>query len=304
VGRAASPPRTIRARPPCGRRSSPSTSEIATYGDAPEAARLHYECGRIWEEKLAQPRNAWQCYNRAFQLQPAFLPNIRAARRLASQVGNWNVAVQIIDSELGVVRDAELRAHLLHTRGRILEEKLGRAEEARAVYEAALQEAPGHVEVLRQLERLAIAAGDWPRVMELRGRLLERASDPQVAVQLLLSQARMKLSQAADAAGAAELYRQVLARDPQNAIAIHALRRLYNEAQDWAPLVELVLAEASASDEPAAASELYYRAARLLKEQLGDDERALQALQRALELSPGDHMVLAALAQMLEGLMR
>jgi cellulose synthase operon protein C len=278
--------------------------EIATLGEQPEAARLYYECGRIWEEKLAQPRNAWQCYNRAFQLQPGYLPNIRAARRLASQVGNWNVAVQIIDSELSAVEDAGLRAHLLHTRGRILEEKLGRVDDARAAYEAALREAPGHVEVLRQLERLALAANDWARVAELRGLLLERASDPQVAVQLLLSLARMRLGQGQDPAGAEELYRQVLARDPHNPIAMQALRRLYTESRKWEPLVELLLAEAAALEEPAAACERTYRAARLLKEQVGDDERAIQALQKALELSPGDHMVLAELALMLEGLMR
>jgi len=278
--------------------------EIATLGELPEAARLYYECGRIWEEKLAQPRNAWQCYNRAFQLQPGYLPNIRAARRLASQVGNWNVAVQIIDSELGAVADPSLRAHLLHTRGRILEEKLGRVDDARAAYEAALKESPGHVEVLRQLERLAIAASDWGRVVELRELLLERASDPQVAVQLLLSLARMRLGQGKDAAGAEELYRQVLARDPRNPIAMQALRRLYTEASNWEPLVGLLLAEAATLEEPGAASERMYRAARLLKDQLGDDERAIQALQKALELSPGDHMVLAELALTLEGLMR
>ena len=82
--------------------------------------------GKIWEEKLAQPRNAWNAYNKAFQLQPKYLPNIRAARRLASQVGNWNVAVQILDSEIEAVEDTTEKAHLLHRKGLILEEKLSR----------------------------------------------------------------------------------------------------------------------------------------------------------------------------------
>jgi tetratricopeptide (TPR) repeat protein len=278
--------------------------EIAALGDGPEAARLYYECGRIWEDKLAQPRNAWQCYNKAFALSPTFLPDIRAARRLASQVGNWNVAVQIIDSELAATRSPAQRAHLLHTRGRLLEEKLGRAEDARAAYEAALAENPAHLEVLRQLERMAVAASDWPRVLDLRQRQLAQTDEPQVRVQLLLGLARLQLSHTQDGKAVERTYRQVLELEPQNRIALTALRRLYHASGRWEPLVEVLLHEAALLEEPAAAAERLYRAARLLKEQLGDDERALQCLQQALELVPGDHMVLAEMAQLVEGLMR
>ncbi len=86
--------------------------EIEALGDVPEAAALYFECGRIWEEKLAQQRNAWICYNKAFQLRPHLLPNIRAACRLASQIGNWNATVQILESEAEATDEALGKAYL------------------------------------------------------------------------------------------------------------------------------------------------------------------------------------------------
>ena len=54
-------------------------------------------CGR---SPLKHPRNAAVAYQSAFKLAPRFLANIRAARRLFAEVGNWVMVVQLIDAEL------------------------------------------------------------------------------------------------------------------------------------------------------------------------------------------------------------
>jgi tetratricopeptide (TPR) repeat protein len=278
--------------------------ELAAIGDVPAAASLHYESGRIWEEKLAQPRNAWQCYNRAFQLQPRLVPNIRAARRLASQVGNWNVSVQIIDSEIEAIGDPRVKAHLLQSKGLVLEEKLGQIDQARKAYNAALEAMPTDVEILRQIERLAISSGDWKTVLDMRAKLLELVEDPRNIVQLLLSCARIHHVHFNDAKRAEDLYEQVLKHDPDNRIAIQAMRQIYADTRRHEKLLDLLFKEATLTADPAAATNLLYQAARIQREQLNDEEQALAALQRALGLSPNDHMILGEMAQLYENLMR
>ncbi|MBN2495414.1 MAG: tetratricopeptide repeat protein [Deltaproteobacteria bacterium] len=278
--------------------------ELAAIGDTPAAAILHYESGKIWEEKLAQPKNAYQCYSTAFQLAPQLSPNIRAARRLASQVGNWNLTVQILDSEIESCADATYKAHLHHKRGQILEEKLGRTDEARASYQAALELAPDSVEFLRQMERLAISAGEWDRVIQVREVLLGSVADPRIKVQLLLSVARLLQVHFQDDARAEVHYLQVLELEPQNLMAIRALRQIYKKAQRHQPMLDLLLIEAGLTADPASAALLYYQAARIQREKLADDEKAIESLTQALNLRPDDHMLLSELAQVHETLMR
>ncbi len=278
--------------------------EIAAIGDVPAAAILYYESGKIWEEKLAQPEKAWSFYKKAFQLQPKLTPNICAAERLASQVGNWHLAIQILDSEADANDDAGVKAYLNVRRGQILEEKLGKAEDARAAYEAAVNLAPDNVEILRQLERLCISTGDWKTVLQVRAKLLDLVQDPAVRVQLLLSSAKIHTLHFKDDQQAEAQYRKILEIDPGNLAALAALRSLYSARKRHEELLEVVQKEAEVTADPTIAAWLHYQAARLLREQMGDDDKALGALQRALALTPGNHMVLAEMAHIHENLMR
>jgi tetratricopeptide (TPR) repeat protein len=278
--------------------------EIAAIGDVPAAAILYYESGKIWEEKLAQPEKAWSFYKKAFQLQPKLTPNIRAAERLASQVGNWHLAIQILDSEAEAIDDAQVKAYLNLRRGQILEEKLGKAEEARAAYETAVRLASDNVEILKQFERLCISTGDWKTVLEVRAKLLEHIQDNAVRVQLLLASAKIYTVYFQNDKEAEVQYRRVLDLEPGNMAALAALRSLYSARKRHEELLEILQKEAGVTADPTIAAWLHYQAARLLREQMGDDDKALGALQRALALTPGNHMVLAEMAHIHENLMR
>jgi cellulose synthase operon protein C len=278
--------------------------EIAAIGEVPAAAGLYYESGKLWEEKLAQPRNAWNCYNKAFQLLPALLPNIRAAGRLASQVGNWNVAVQIVDSEIEAVEDPTRKAYLHMRRGLILEEKLGRVEEAQVAYETAVSIVPDNVELLKQYERLAISSGDWKTVLEIRSKLIDLIGDPAIKVQQILSCARIYQVHFQDTRQAEAMYERAIEIDPENLAALAALRLYYAETGQNEKLLGVLQQEAQVTPEPVLSSWFLYRAARLLREQMGDEDKALESLARALALVPGNHMILAEMASIYENLMR
>jgi tetratricopeptide (TPR) repeat protein len=278
--------------------------EIAAIGEVPAAAILYYEAGKIWEEKLAQPEKAWSFYKKAFQLQPKLTPNIRAAERLASQVGNWHLAIQILESEIEATDDPSEKAHLSLRRGQILEEKLGKAEEARDAYESATRLAPDNVEVLKQFERLCISTGDWKAVLQMRASLLEHVQDAAVQVQLLLSSAKIHILHFQENQEAEALYKKALEIEPGNLAALAALRAMYATGKRHEDLLEILQKEAEVTADPTIAAWLHYQAARLLREQMGDDDKALGALQRALALTPGNHMVLAEMAHIHENLMR
>src|SRR5512139_3191768 len=66
--------------------------EAAALGARPAAAQFIYEVGRIYEEHLSDPAGALAFHRRALGLDPAFLPNLRACRRLAMDAGDDGLA--------------------------------------------------------------------------------------------------------------------------------------------------------------------------------------------------------------------
>ncbi len=279
-------------------------SEIAAIGEVPEAAHLYYESGKIFEEKLAQPHNAWGYYKKAFQLQPGLLPNIRAARRLASQMGNWKTAVMVLDSEIHATVDPYRRASLIQQRGRMLEEKLDRSDEARSMYEKAAALAPSSPELIKQLEKVYISYGDWKKAIEVRERLASLVEDPIVAGQLLMSCAKIAQVYAKDSATAEKMYQRVLDMDANNFEACQALKLIYETEGNYERMLDVLVGQARNESDPSAGAWMYYQAARLYRDQVGDEERALECLKKAVQLAPDNHMVLAEMANIYEGFMR
>jgi tetratricopeptide (TPR) repeat protein len=278
--------------------------EIEALGDVPEAAALYFECGRLWEEKLAQPRNAWICYNKAFQLRPNLLPNIRAACQLASQIGNWNATVQILESEAEATDDALGKAYLHLQRGLVLEEKLGRIDDASKAFESAVALAPNNIGCLRQIERLAVVAGDWPKVLEVRKRLVELISDQRMVVALLLSSAHILQVHLQDLSGAEAILQRIVTIEPGQHSALRELARIYAKDRRFEAQVEILNKELAVTTKPAEAAALHYQIARVLREELSNEEGAIQYLQRALQLSPNNRLLLDELASIYENLMR
>ncbi|HEY6098156.1 MAG TPA: hypothetical protein VIW03_01910, partial [Anaeromyxobacter sp.] len=62
--------------------------EAAALGPRPAGAQLLFEAGRIYEERLDDPASALAFHRRALSLDPGFLPNLRACRRLAMDMGD------------------------------------------------------------------------------------------------------------------------------------------------------------------------------------------------------------------------
>src|SRR5690348_9734714 len=128
--------------------------EAKALGAVPEAALLFHEIGLLWENPLKHPRNAAVAYQSAFKLAPRFLANIRAARRLFAEVGNWVMVVQLIDAERQGVESKRTQAALLFEKGQILEQRLSREGDARSAFNEALALEPEDVTLLIQLEQL------------------------------------------------------------------------------------------------------------------------------------------------------
>jgi hypothetical protein len=282
-------------------------SEAGAAGDSARRAALLVEVARLAEEALGDGEAALRAAREAFAAEPTFVAALGPLRRLLAAHDLWDELVAAYDEVLaraGLAPDDG--ADLLVERGRVLEDRLDRAEEARASYAAALDAAPAHAPALLALFISASRGADVDAVERALAGLARLAESAGRRAGLSAALAGL-LRTAGLAGGALRALR----------VAREALRERGPDTP-LAPLLAELDALSRATDEPTVAAralaELGHEgaldgawAAALLRERarfvdrLGDPRGALEALEGAARLQPGHALVAAELVELAAG---
>jgi Tfp pilus assembly protein PilF len=175
---------------------------------------------------------------------------------------------------------------------------------------------PGDRDALDRMERVLEKAGDTERLEQTLEYHAASATGPAERAKVLRRLARLA-ADAGDDARALERWEQMLKAVPTDHDALEALAALYEKAQRWGELAQ-VLEKLDAARAPthgerarteggtplpgsadaAVRVRALERYARVVDGKLGDAQRATRAWQRVLELAPRDEGALAALARL------
>ncbi len=279
------------------------SAESSAAGASPrEAALAACELARCLA-RLGQDEAAREALGRARLLGGEDTVVLDTLSALHEQRGEWEAAAEalraraaahagsapgeVIDLVAGNLRLAE-----------ICEDRLGRAAEAVAGYEAVLALDPSHRGALAALGRLHARAGDWPRLLATFLAERDAAQDARERAHRVFKAAEVLEERLDRATEAVELYRQALALDPALHAARQALERRYDldgRHVDLAALLEDDLARTDDAEERIA---LLLRLARLQDDRLGDVAAAATACERVLEASPGHVLALRTLSSL------
>ena len=267
--------------------------EAKALGADPAAALLFHQIGLLWEGPLQNARSAAVAYQNAFRLAPKFLANIRAARRLFAEVGNWQMVVQLLDAELAAIAGERERAGLLFEKAAVLEERLSRDEEATQVLSECLKLLPRDVGLLVQLEGAFARRNQYPELVQVYRLLAEEVTDEAARAYYftgagLILEARLALPD--EAAAAYQAAFKLNRRDP---ILLAALVRIAGRNGDGDELIGALAAQAQVEVSQAASN--YIQISRIYG-RLGRHAEALSALLDARSHAPDDPIVLSELA--------
>ena len=267
--------------------------EAKALGADPAAALLFHQIGLLWEGPLQNARNAAVAYQNAFRLSPKFLANIRAARRLFAEVGNWQMVVQLLDAELAAIANGGDRAGLLFEKAAVLEEHLSRDEEATDVLADCLELLPRDLSLLVQLESAFTRRSQYPELAQVYRLLAEEVTDEATRAYYLTAaglilEARLSLPD--EAAASYQAAFKLNRRDP---ILLAALVRMAGRSGDGDELIGALAAQAQVEHSQAASN--YIQISRIYG-RLGRQAEALSALLDARSCAPEDPIVLSELA--------
>ncbi|HEY4395691.1 MAG TPA: tetratricopeptide repeat protein [Polyangia bacterium] len=263
-----------------------------------EAARLREEAGVA---SGAGAADALEKARAAFAADPASARARWVMRRMLSRAGRWGELAEISEQAIAAqsaAADPRERADLLIERGRLLDDRLGRAAEAVEAYRAALAAAPDHPGGLLALLVAGARQEEALRAEALGG--LARGAQGVRRGALVLEAAlawRGAASADADERALVALEGELARQDPEAPLGmllgeLDALTRA-----DVSPAIAVraleELARRAAPTDPRLAVALARERARLLRQALEAPEAALEVLDEAARLDPA-HPLLAA----------
>ena len=250
-----------------------------------------FRAGEVYRDELNDPVRAAQAFERVLEREPAHLESLLALEPLYAERGAWEELSKVYSAEARVLVDPQARIAVLRELARLLERRgLGKPEQIQQAYFSILQLAPDDLGALIALERLALREQD-ARLMAHVDVKLGAVTDDAV----LISAHMTRLGELLEAAGdqsALDVYRMALGKDSGNLAAARGVSRLSERRADPALLEEAADREAQVTLDRPAAARLLVRAAEIRGDR-GEQDRAIQLLERALELYP-DHEPAAA----------
>lgn len=173
-------------------------------------------------------------------------------------------------------------------------EHLGDATQAADLYRDILASEPEDTASMGALGDLYAQAERLPELLGIRQAELALTQDPERRLALRLDVARL-LAEIEARGGRIHSLRQNLTEAPGHSPSIAALEEVLSAQSRFSELADL-LAEQAAQVEPGMAATLWRRLAGVAEGELKDDERALEAHRRVVELEP-DTVSLDALAR-------
>jgi len=266
----------------------------------PRSARLFHEAGLLWEHPLGNLRAAAAAFQSAYRIAPRFVENLRSARRIFSDVGNWSMVLQLLDAELAATESPRDRAGLLFDKVQVLGDRLDRWDSAVEMLGGVLDLEPADLGLLVQAQGMLATRGDLKGLLRVQKLLVRALPDRRLAAHAHQISAGLH-ARLGDHESALAAWRQAFALDRSDPVTLGALRRAAEESGGEKELVEVLAAEAELGGSTSVAA--YVALARTYL-RLERPEDAVAALNAARHQNPGAVPVLSSLDTLLEALDR
>jgi golgin subfamily B member 1 len=311
-------------------RSWPELLEVvdrrAALADTPEVrADLAFRAARLVEKELLEPADAITRYGEILQLAPSHgdargaleaMIGIDSGARagigddhvdaagavleeLYRKIGDAEALVTLYERRLMIPGDPDARRAQWAALAEIHETLRDDLAVATRTWARALAEAPDELSLLGPLERLAGVRGAWPELAAILDERLGAMTDPDLEHAYATRLGQIHEEAIGDPAAAVTAYRRALAVAGDERPSLAALDRVLLRAGRHAELTEILVREADAAPDDAAAADFLFRLGDVRETALGDVGEAIAAYREALSRAPQHRAARGSLERLL-----
>lgn len=238
---------------------------------------------------------------------------LNALDRLFAGRGNFGDLLKIYEKKLDLTSDPDERIAIQVKIGQLYEDELKDDTKAIAAYSAILDANGDHPAALSALDRIYVRNAMWPELADVLGRQLTVVGpedNKRAHIEFKYRLGQTKAQHLQDAQGAIDAYRDVLdievgnsnarialekylnpqthdeASEQQQLVVAAILEPVYEQLQEWGPLVGLHEIQVAAEKDVLRRGALLLRIGELQRAKLLDAERAFEAYARAFKEDP------------------
>ena len=303
--------------------------DVATAADPAQRASVMKKMAQTFRERQIDPRRAIDLYEQVIAFDPTDDATLKALAELYEREADDAGLAQTVRRQLEL--DERRVLGEMRRQGRPADapkewpvakraERLTQLRRLAILYETRLADVDGVVyacsavlellsgdrDALERMERVLTKAGD-PRLEQTLEYHAAAATTPAERAKLMKRLAKLAGERGDDMA-ALERWEQTLRASPSDPDALTALAELYERAERWPELAQILerrdggkpLPQPGTPDAALRALELE-RYATVMDHRLGDGPRAIKAWHRVIELSPKSRTALGALVRLYRG---
>lgn len=266
--------------------------------DPKQKVELNFRLGKIFDEQMKDPEPAQEYLVEALSQDPAHVPSMLSLLGIYRTRGDWMKAAQLmIRAEAATVNTLE-KTRLLHEAAKIFQEKLGDDAQATELFARVLQLDPEHVEAGEPLSELYFKREEWAPLVPIL-EMLARKADRKTNRELTLLYHR--LAKAADRLGdndkALKYYKQSYDLDSTYLPTLVDRAALLYRQEHWDDafrIYQTILVHHRDAQKDDDIVDIFFRLGHI-KLKLGERTKAVNMLEKALEIQPGHRATLQAL---------
>ncbi|MDH5674143.1 MAG: tetratricopeptide repeat protein [Myxococcales bacterium] len=263
--------------------------------DPEDRVQAMHRISETAEQRSGNFELAFAWMQRALLEDPCHDHSSGEVERLAAVTDGWPVLAGTYAQVLEADHAPELKLEVAKRQARLYEEELADVARAEEAYRFALGLQQVDDDVLAALDRIYTDHGAGPALAEVLRKRVAIAEDSFDKIELMHRLGNVLYNDVGRTDEAIEVFRAVLAEEPEHEETIHALQNVYTITQDWAKLFEVYEKELDVVMGDANQAEILGRMAVLAWTKLDNLDGAVDLLKRVLDLLGEDPEALNAL---------
>ncbi len=264
--------------------------------DDGERIAILRETAKLWEERGADQNLAFESMRAAWTLDPEDGEAREQLDRLAEATKRWDDLAATYETAVARA-DGLSKRELLAALAQLHDKRRDDPRRALDAWERLFSLDETELSPLDEMDSLATLLSDWPSLVRVLVRKAELVPDDETRASTWRRVGEAKRDMLDDLPGAIDAYERALELEATSAFTMDNLIELYEQKNDAARLVDLYRrrVELCGEDDEGLKFQLLLDAARRFEADLGDRREAIESLNQALAVRPGDGDVLRRL---------
>jgi tetratricopeptide (TPR) repeat protein len=260
------------------------------------------EIATVWEDKIQEPDGARESYEQIIATDGLHERAFAKLEKLHTDNGRWEPLVEMYIARHDALDDADLKekVDLLRRAAKVYDANLNDNEQAFAAAMLAYEEDVSDKETVALLERLSAIGAKWNELLATSNDWWKSAQDPRWT-HIGLNMAKWYGVDLNKPEWALPIYQQVLARQPDNLLALHSMTSLYRKLQQWPQLTQLLERCMAVARTEEDRRKVHVELGEVLEQHLNQVDAAVEHYKTALNLNARDVAALTALERVYEG---